>query len=141
MHTNLSICIWYLLASLSESWNICGDIIHFYFYVIMEICTIFLKTKTGKSCNGICYAFWSIFDVLFEVTKPEQAIKLPCNLFIVYNFFPFLDETNVLFYKSKSNIKCDFYCCSQIFRLRHLAPFDWKFLQIGTLGAKDLRKN
>ena len=34
-----------------------------------------------------------------------------------------------------------FYCSSQIFRLRHLAPFDWKFLQIGTLRAKDLRKN
>ena len=26
-------------------------------------------------------------------------------------------------------------------RLGHLAPFDWKFLQIGTLRAKDLRKN
>ena len=25
--------------------------------------------------------------------------------------------------------------------LRHLTPFDWKFLQIGTLRAKDLRKN
>ena len=25
--------------------------------------------------------------------------------------------------------------------LRHFAPFDWKFLQIGTLRAKDLRKN
>ena len=34
-----------------------------------------------------------------------------------------------------------FYCNSQSFRLRHLAPFDWKFLQIGTLRAKDLRKN
>ena len=29
----------------------------------------------------------------------------------------------------------------QSFRLRHLAPFDWKFLQIGTQRAKDLRKN
>ena len=38
-------------------------------------------------------------------------------------------------------IKNDFYCNSQSFRLRHLAPFDWKFLQIGTLRAKDLRKN
>ena len=26
-------------------------------------------------------------------------------------------------------------------RLRHLPPFDWKFLQIGILSAKDLRKN
>ena len=26
-------------------------------------------------------------------------------------------------------------------RLRHLPPFDWKFLQIGILRAKDLRKN
>ena len=26
-------------------------------------------------------------------------------------------------------------------RLRHLTPFDWKFLRIGTLRAKDLRKN
>ena len=34
-----------------------------------------------------------------------------------------------------------FYCNSQSFRLRHLAPFDWKFLQVGTLRAKDLRKN
>ena len=34
-----------------------------------------------------------------------------------------------------------FYCSSQIFRLRHLAPFDWKFLQNGALRAKDLRKN
>ena len=25
--------------------------------------------------------------------------------------------------------------------LRHLPPFDWKFLKIGTLRAKDLRKN
>ena len=37
--------------------------------------------------------------------------------------------------------KSDFHCNSQSFRLRHLAPFDWKFLQIGTLRAKDLRKN
>ena len=34
-----------------------------------------------------------------------------------------------------------FYCNSQSFRLRHLAPFDWKFPQIGKLRAKDLRKN
>ena len=34
-----------------------------------------------------------------------------------------------------------FYCNSQSFRLRHLAPFDWKFLQIGTQRAKDMRKN
>ena len=33
-----------------------------------------------------------------------------------------------------------FYCSSQIFRLHHLAPFDWKFLQIGTQRAKDTRK-
>ena len=26
-------------------------------------------------------------------------------------------------------------------RLRHLPPFDWKFLKIGILRAKDLRKN
>ena len=26
-------------------------------------------------------------------------------------------------------------------RLRHLTPFDWKCLQIGTLRAKDIRKN
>ena len=26
-------------------------------------------------------------------------------------------------------------------RLCHLTPFDWKFLRIGTLRAKDLRKN
>ena len=38
------------------------------------------------------------------------------------------------------NIESHFYCSSQIFRLRHLAPFDWKFLQIGTLRAKDPRK-
>ena len=25
-------------------------------------------------------------------------------------------------------------------KLRHLTPFDWKCLQIGTLRAKDLRK-
>ena len=36
--------------------------------------------------------------------------------------------------------KSDFHCNSQSFRLRHLAPFDWKFLQIGTLRAKDLRR-
>ena len=29
----------------------------------------------------------------------------------------------------------------QSLRLRHLPPFDWKFLQIGILRAKDLRKN
>ena len=29
----------------------------------------------------------------------------------------------------------------QSLRLRHLPPVDWKFLQIGTLRAKDLRKN
>ena len=29
----------------------------------------------------------------------------------------------------------------QCFGLRHLAPFDWKVLQIGTLNAKNLRKN
>ena len=28
-----------------------------------------------------------------------------------------------------------------IMRLRHVPPFDWKFLKIGTLRAKDLRKN
>ena len=38
-------------------------------------------------------------------------------------------------------IKNDFYCNSQSFILRHLAPFDRKFLQIGTLRAKYLRKN
>ena len=37
--------------------------------------------------------------------------------------------------------KSDFHCNSQSFRLRHLAPFDWKFLQIGTQRAKDIRKN
>ena len=37
--------------------------------------------------------------------------------------------------------KSDFHCNSQSFRLRHLAPFDWKFLQIGTQRAKDMRKN
>ena len=40
-----------------------------------------------------------------------------------------------------TSLKFDFYCNSQSFRLRHLAPFDWKFLQIGTLRAKDLRRN
>ena len=29
----------------------------------------------------------------------------------------------------------------QSLRLRYLAPFDWKFLQIGTQRAKDIRKN
>ena len=29
--------------------------------------------------------------------------------------------------------KSDFHCNNQSFWLRHLAPFDWKFLQIGTL--------
>ena len=29
----------------------------------------------------------------------------------------------------------------QSLRLRHLPPFDWKFLQIGILRAKDLGKN
>ena len=29
----------------------------------------------------------------------------------------------------------------QSLRLRHLPPFDWKFLLIGTLSAKDLGKN
>ena len=30
---------------------------------------------------------------------------------------------------------------TQGLRLCHLTPFDWKFLRIGTLRAKDLRKN
>ena len=39
------------------------------------------------------------------------------------------DEVRNFGYYNESH----FYCSSQIFRLRHLAPFDWKFLQIGTL--------
>ena len=37
-----------------------------------------------------------------------------------------------------------YYIKKNIFRslgLRHLPPFDWKFLKIGTLSAKDLGKN
>ena len=48
--------------------------------------------------------------------------------------FQTLDEKNYLIrYYTKKIFRS--------LRLRHLPPFDWKFLEIGILRAKDLRKN
>ena len=62
---------------------------------------------------------------------------------------PYSPMTHVTRYKTlRSNFKKDFFLNIILYtffvlslRLRYLAPFDWKILQIGTLRAKDLRKN
>ena len=62
---------------------------------------------------------------------------LVCQFVEISNQMELNDEVWNFGYYNKS----DFQCNSQSFRLRHFDPFDWKCLQIGTLGAKDIRQN